>query len=416
MAFRDGHLHMVDDSKDIVNVFNILEDIEKVDSDAGNAYSYVIRRSYHYALPRPHGTDNGSFIAAAYDLGADWFLNGKFKKCDNSDIDFHVDEHLSDCAGSSEARIGFYKPSADGSTYDYLHCNGPFLADMQGAAYFEKDGHHIMVISSSWMGDRNSHLHAFVFNPNEECDGNRNWNNLAYATIQLMPGSEDLFAQEGGGLWTVTEFGDGPDCYDGKNHREVYEYSKTDLKNLAIGNTQYEFEVNIFHSEVSNEETNSETCAFFFSQKGTRNSCPDGGSTIETASGSYCYEGETCRGSVTGNTGYSFPGTPDRPISTVVLRTYGGDAMFLDYARLVNDIATNELGRWGENEGSGWCISTDSEDWDSSWRDVVGVQDCFESVIFDLEEEAEGGGGSHWNCPSSVGHCSDQTLFDNLLA
>ena len=56
----------------------------------------------------------------------------------------------------------------------------------------------------------------------------------------------------------------------------------------------------------------------------------------------------------------------------------GIDRMFIDYARLAKE-ATVIVGSWGIDEGSGWCLSTDTTE---SFASQAG--DCAASKTFEV--------------------------------
>lgn len=418
IAYKDGFIHAIDDrERTEVHKFPI-NNIEKVNPDVAFDYSYIIRRTEHYFVEPEDGKRNGDFMENISDLGdGGWFLFGQFDRYANKDDDMYRSYHTDFLANKYNNRntdIKLFNPE----TNEIKTCNGPFLQDMQGATWFQEAGEEpIMAVSSSWRGYKESHLHLFNFDLERDCQDGVSWSNLAYTIITLPAGSEDLWSDDEGYVWTVTEFSNNPDEYGGQNNREVFRYKKSDLTEALYGAHDYTFVVDFKRRGIVNEHTSSETCAHFYSHKGQRLSCPNG--DVTTGDMEYCLEGTKCLSKVKSsweNARYTIPG-PVSPISTVILETTGDDNLYVDYAWLENDFLTKPIRTFGENAGEGWCLSTDAGVVSGGWTDYVVENVCATSIIFDIELGDPYVDSGAYQCPASEGSdCYDHSFMFNKMA
>ena len=79
----------------------------------------------------------------------------------------------------------------------------------------------------------------------------------------------------------------------------------------------------------------------------------------------------------------TFPaGTADLEPTSIVVRTTGGDAFWIDYLSFYDSDSDDLDMQFGDNNDFGYCLSTDPEDATRSWKDHV--QGCYKALRFDL--------------------------------
>jgi hypothetical protein len=98
-------------------------------------------------------------------------------------------------------------------------------------------------------------------------------------------------------------------------------------------------------------------------------------------------------GEIKGISGCSFFGAPasldenylfsnvNSPITHVILKTNGGDALFIDQIKVLE--SSKEIIWEGRTNGGGWCLSTDANDYKGDWEDVVSY--CSSEVRFNRQ-------------------------------
>ena len=126
-------------------------------------------------------------------------------------------------------------------------------------------------------------------------------------------------------------------------------------KTLGVAPLAYSAEIDFCHSSLLDTATSSNITVDFMAGNKTVGSQVIKGSVSDCAL--------TSKGYLTAKT-YT-----DKPVDSIRVTTEGGDRMLIDQVQAYRD------GRkfiWdGRNNGGGWCLSTDANDYQGSWESAA---------------------------------------------
>ncbi len=128
---------------------------------------------------------------------------------------------------------------------------------------------------------------------------------------------------------------------------------------------EYEVKIDACHSDLDNTGTGNRISVEFWS-----------GETYLYAK----YRDGVSDGCYGADASFSYSST--RKVSHVIVKTDGGDAFYIDEISL--KIGGDEVKHYGRDNGNGWCLSTDPNDANGSWKNYISGTGgkCISSIKF----------------------------------
>lgn len=143
---------------------------------------------------------------------------------------------------------------------------------------------------------------------------------------------------------------------------------------LGTATSFYRTEIDFCHSSLTDTASGNTITAELLTSSGE---------VVHKESRQYAFN---CAGGANDRGPLTFNAETAKIVKAVRISTDGGDAMFIDQVKVQRDNKTMIV--WeGRNDGNGWCLSTDPQDFQGGWEaNVAGP--CRASYTFDKPEAA----------------------------
>ena len=157
----------------------------------------------------------------------------------------------------------------------------------------------------------------------------------------------------------------------GQDHARTNGCQVTRVKRGGIVNSnpaprprqKWAVEIDCYHKDLDHEDTSDRVAVTFYA-----------GNTVV---GTKAKNGVTCR-SMGADPTWSLQ--TDQLVTRVVVATNGANAFYIDELRVSRD--NTQIVHHGRDNGSGWCLSTDSNDTNAGWRNNMSSAGCRNAHVF----------------------------------